>query len=541
MILLFSFLPNTANGEENSERVIITFNETINQTILADPQIEVHHLFDQFHAVSATIPTTYRQELLKDNSVKMIEPDPVVMTNMQKVSWGIETVHAHEAHASGFTGKGVKIGILDSGIYMKHPDLAIAGGTSFIEESPTYHDEEGHGTHVAGIIAALDNNIGAVGVAPDAEIYAIKVIGADGLGNHSDVVAGIQWAMDHRLDMINLSITTAQKSTLMERVFEEAYGKGLLIIAAAGNTSSPSASFVDVLYPSRFPTVIAVGSINSQQQKSSFSYYGPSLEFVAPGENIYSTYTPDNNHQLYAYGSGTSMATPFVTGVAALYKEAYPKLSNKEIRSLMQTSTIDLGVKGRDPLFGYGLIQAPTKTTTTAFPDVKKGAWYDEEINYLYNEGIVSGYENGYFYPNRQVTRAEAITMIGRALQLDETKQPTPYVDVSKDHFASGFITSATKQTIITGFPNNEFKPNAPIIRGDVAVMIHKALPLQSAATEPFSDVNEGRYYDEAIHFLKGANITNGYPDGTYRPLTNITRAEFSVMLVKALQAPKKQ
>lgn len=535
--LLFIFIPNSVSANDSSERVFITFNETINQTVLENQEVELHHVFKQYNAVSATIPSSLKLKLSHDPSVKRIESDPIVTSTMQRENWGLKTVLARDAHANNLTGKGVKIGVIDSGIYLNHPDLEVAGGVSFVEKERTYNDRDGHGTHVAGIIGALNNEIGTVGVAPDAELYAIKVIGANGVGNQSDVVKGIEWALNKHLHIVNLSITTTQYSTIMERIFHDAYEKGLLMISAAGNTETALPSSVNVLYPGRFPSVISVGSINTLYKKSWFSYFGQSLEFVAPGEDIYSTYVPRNKNELYASASGTSMAAPYVTGVAALYKEAYPMLNNKGIRELMQETAHDLGATGKDPIYGYGLVQAPTQLNFRPFPDLKKGSWYEAEVTELYNEGIVTGYEDGYFYPKHNVTRAAAITMIGRALGLDGEKQATRYKDVPADHFASGYIASATNKQIITGLPNNEFRPSAPITRADVAVMLERAFVIEEKKTTPFRDVDKEKYFAHAVHLLKGADITTGYLDGTYRPLNNITRAEFSVMLMRALNS----
>lgn len=541
------FESDSVTSSTLTERVIITFQNKINHQLLTDPAIEIHHEFEQFHTVSATIPTEQRKRLEKHETVASVAADPVVTTNLQSTgtetrldfttsqlaNWGIQSVLADDAHAFGLTGKGVKIGVIDSGIYMDHPDLHIAGGVSFIPDSPTFNDDVGHGTHVAGIISALDNDFGAIGVAPDAELYAIKVMDKHGYGNQSDVAAGIEWAIAHDLDMINLSITSSQQSVILEKMIEKAANHGILLIAAAGNIKKHPQSYADVLYPARLASVIAVGSTNSKNHLSIFSYIGPSLELVAPGESIYSTYLPVGGREPFIYADGTSMAAPFVTGVAALYKEAYPNLPNKELRNLLQTTARDLGKPGKDLIFGYGLVQAPMIKNTTKFPDVKKDIWYESAITSLYNEGIIAGYEDGKFYPDRPVTRAEAITMIGKALQLDGAKQTTRFKDVAEQHFASGYIMSATKEKIITGFPGNVFKPNIPITRADVAVMLQNAFVLETEQTTPFKDVADGKYFTKSIQTLKDAQIANGYPDGTYRPYTNITRAEYAVLLSK--------
>lgn len=538
LLAFLSFLPIETFAQENDqERIIVTFNESINDELLNNEGIEIHHTFPNYNAAAVTVTAEVKQQLQENHNVKAIELDAIVSANAQVVDWGFTEVQAANTHQLGFTGKGIKIGIIDSGVDRKHPDLDIAGGISFVGLPNEYHDDNGHGTHVAGIIAARDNDIGIIGVAPEAELYAIKVMGNDGLGNNSDVVKGIEWAIENKLDIINLSLTTEQKSVIMELALHNAYEKGIIIVGAAGNNEKEFMKPVDVLYPARFPTVIAVGAVNKNNEKTSFSYYGKSLEFVAPGKEINSTYikNPENNTR-YETSSGTSMAAPFVSGIAALYKEAYPMLDNKKIRSLMQADTIDLGAPGKDPLFGYGLVQAPQRLIEIAFPDIEFDSWSEEAIMTLYKEGIISGYPNGYFYPNKEITRAEAITMISRALNIEGTPQSTIFKDVSQAHYASGYIALASERGIIAGYPDGNFGPNDQIIRADTAVMLVKAFNFARVTTPPFPDVNEGLYYSEAIHILKGAKIATGFPDGSYQPTKRITRAEFAVLLAKASQ-----
>ncbi|KAB2336753.1 S8 family serine peptidase [Cytobacillus depressus] len=538
--VLFLFLfPFKVDGEELTERVIVTFNEQVDQQIVEKYALDVHYVFANLSAVSMTIADSQKQALLAENKIKRVEDDSKVQTNGQIVDWSYEKVQAQKSKSLGLTGKGVKIGIIDTGVSTSHPDLKVAGGVSFVESSPFYNDDEGHGTHVAGIIAALDNEIGSVGLAPDAEIYAIKTLNSYGEGNQSDVIAGIEWAIQHRMDIVNLSFTAPEGSLLLNEAIRKAYNSGMILVAASGNSVQPLTVGTDVLFPARYPEVIAVGAIGDNNELTAFSYFGKGLEFVAPGMRVYSTYNGyvDGVFREYAYMSGTSMAAPFVTGVAALYKEAYPTLSNHNIRLLMQQSALDLGEPGRDNLYGYGLVQAldTLEKSEVTFPDIAKTAYYKEEIAYLLEHEIITGYPDGRFYPNAAVTRAEAITMIGKALGMAGEIQPTSFSDVPKGNFASGYIRNAADAQIVTGFPDGTFKPKAAIIRGDVAVMLQKAFGYDPGLESAFTDVEAAKYYSPAVNSLKAERITTGYPDGTYKPTINITRADFSVLLARAL------
>lgn len=527
MFLSVPLYPSAA--EEPTERILIMFKGSIDEQLLQQESIEINHVFESLSAVSATVPFSSIERLKNQPNIIKIEQDHEVVVNEQVENWGYDHVLAEQANTNGWTGKGVKVGIIDTGIRTDHPDLRVAGGISFVENSISYEDDEGHGTHVAGIIGALDNEIGTVGAAPESELYAIKSLNNEGNGNLSDVIAGIDWAIQNNLDVINLSLTSDTGSYFLELVLEEAYNRGILVIAASGNAYTALPSNVDVLYPARYGSVIAVGAVNSSNKKSTFSYFGPSLEFVAPGESIYSTFTqPD-----YEYRYGTSMAAPYVSGIMALYIQAYPELTNKEIRQIAQGTAYDLGDPGKDNSYGYGLIQAPVGQSV--FVDVSINQWYADEISYLYEKGIVTGYDNLKFRPNQPVTRAEAITMIGRALGYDVIKSVTRYPDVSSDFYASGYIEKASEEQIINGFPNGTFQPNTSIIRGDVAVMLQRAYRYTASITNGFSDVQYNMYYSEPIYALLSNQISEGYPNKTFGPQKSITRAEFSVFLARVL------
>ena len=531
VVLLFPF---KVNGEELTERVIISFQDEIDQELLKDPSIEIHHIFEEYDAVSVTIPTSMKDNLKAHSSIRFIEEDPEVKTTSQMVSWGYQTLAVEKAVHAGLTGKGVRIGILDTGVRLDHPDLHLSGGASFVQGITSPNDDNGHGTHVAGIIAAKNNEIGSVGVAPDAQIYGVKVLDSNGEGNQSDVVAGINWALEQDLDIINLSITSPSGSLLLEETLQKAYDHGMLIIAASGNFPSSLNEKIDVLYPARYPTVIAVGSVNEDLVLSPFSYYGSDLEFVAPGEKIYSTINGSGN-EAYGYSTGTSMAAPFVTGMAALYKQSYPELSPTALRTYMQKSALDLGDKGKDSKYGYGLVQPPTNKEVNIFPDVPEDSWYEIEVNDMFLKGIISGYRDGNFYPKHTITRAEAVAMIGRAKKLSGQKSTTSFSDVPYDHFASGYINRAVEEGIISGYPDKTFQPGSKIIRGDVAVILQQTFDLPDSGISVFSDVDaENRYYN-SVNSLAALNITKGHPDGTFKPYLNITRAEFSVLLSKTI------
>lgn len=169
-------------------------------------------------------------------------------------------------------------------------------------------------------------------------------------------------------------------------------------------------------------------------------------------------------------------------------------------------------------------------------PDLpKKHAFYDE-MTYLMEKGVVSGYSDGTVRPDVEVTRAQAAVMIGRLKGFDGTKGPTPFKDVSSAHYASGYIAEAAEAGYLKGYGDGTFRPNAPIIRGDMALIVERVFDLSFTFNSSFKDVGPNAVYSEAISKILAANITVGYPDNTFRPRQAVTRGQFSAFLARALE-----
>jgi hypothetical protein len=277
--------------------------------------------------------------------------------------WGINAVKAPEAWAKGFTGKGIVVAVIDTGVDYKHPDLdaniwvnkgEIAGngidddsngyiddanGWDFVDGDNDAMDLNGHGTHVAGTIAAEKNDFGVTGVAYDAKIMPVRVLDAGGSGSWSNIAAGIKYAADNGADVINLSLGGGYSSEIKDAV-EYATAKGAVVVMAAGNESGSQPGF-----PANLAKQwgIAVGAVDSNNKMADFSNRAGSTQLdyvVAPGVNVYST-TPDNTYSSF---NGTSMATPHVAGVAALILSANPKLTPAEVESLLTQTANPTGI-----------------------------------------------------------------------------------------------------------------------------------------------------------------------------------------------------
>ncbi len=279
--------------------------------------------------VSTTTSTTQAAPTTTTAPVPSEAEAPVgvqVSTNDPRYSeqYGLPQSGFPGAWSAGYDGTGMVIAVVDTGVQADHPDLSghVLSGYDFVcGKAGTSVDPHGHGTHVSGIAAARDNSTLGLGGAPDARILPVRVLGSSGSGSTADVAAGINWAVDHGADVINLSLGGGS-ALAMQSAVENAESEGVVVVAAAGNGSTSSK-----LYPAGFDDdVIAVGaSIKSQSSppydppytKASYSNYGSWVDIGAPGSSVYSTYKGAAFQSL----SGTSMATPFVTAAAALVLE----------------------------------------------------------------------------------------------------------------------------------------------------------------------------------------------------------------------------
>jgi len=271
----------------------------------------------------------------------------------QVLPWGVDRIGAELVH-SWNKGQGVKVAILDTGIDLDHPDLRVAGDVTFVPGTTSGDDDNGHGTLVAGITAALDNSIGTVGIAPEVELYAVKVLDKNGIGTMSSLRRGIEWAIENDMQVINMSFgVDAKLGHEFRRVLKEAYRAGIVIVAAAGNDGTAEGEGDTMWAPAKYKQVIAVGAIDEADNRCSLSSTGDTLELVAPGVNIHSTRKGGG----YANLNATSAASPHVAGVVALLI-ASGVTDNVEVRQILQGTAEDLGTSGWDSQYGHGLVNA---------------------------------------------------------------------------------------------------------------------------------------------------------------------------------------
>lgn len=297
--------------------------------------------------------------------------EAVYTAKSQLVDWGL-TLLGIPTYWKQTRGKGVKVAILDTGIAPNHPDLTNAwrDARDFAGSQYGASDAQGHGTHCAGIIAARDDAGGVIGVAPECDLYVGKVLGDNGSGDVSAVVAGIRWAIDKKVDVLSMSLGSSAGDEQLEGAIKAALAAGIVVVAAAGN-EGPSLDTIG--YPAKYDGVISVGAIDRQRRVTNFSSRGKRVDICAPGDQITSCWPPSALAKL----SGTSMATPFVAGVVALCvaqhkltapKDA-PRLTPAQMLDLVRKTAVDLGAPGFDTTAGFGLIDPGALLAASSPPD----------------------------------------------------------------------------------------------------------------------------------------------------------------------------
>lgn len=247
---------------------------------------------------------------------------------------------------------GILVAVLDTGVDASHPDLSgrVMRGADMVGSSGRGdRDPNGHGTHVAGIVAAVaGNGLGVAGFAHGVDILPVRVLGSDGFGDDSDLARGIVWAVDNGADIINMSVGGAEDMGLLRAAVDYANERGVLLVASAGNDAlwgnAPS-------YPAAYPGVVAVAATSPGDMRAMFSNTGSYVELAAPGVSILSTWPGGR----YIYSSGTSMSAPYVSAAAALVMSTTGARGHA-LRSSLAASAVDLGRPGRDEEFGFGLV-----------------------------------------------------------------------------------------------------------------------------------------------------------------------------------------
>lgn len=382
----------TENSSADFQDVIVRFKDKPGQAELhAFKGLggDVSNVFTIIPAISGRLPAKAIEALKNNPQVEVVELDYTVQAleyspeNELGNSWGADHINADAALESGYSGEGVKVAVLDSGVNFNHYDLqdnfdfsATELGYDFVSDDFFPEDVYGHGTHVAGILAAANNGFGVVGVAPNAQIVALRVLDDNGEGTASRIIEALQWIQNYNavhpdspIRITNNSYGTGSNSSQLEAAFDVLASSGVLHIGSAGNDGSVAGNGNNVGYPARYESVVAVVALDKNNLRASFSSTGSDVEIAAPGVAVLSTWKDSTNFagpqpfsfagyagEYFIEANGTSMASPHVAGVAALLMASNPSYTAEAVRNKMNDTALDLGEIGRDKLYGYGLV-----------------------------------------------------------------------------------------------------------------------------------------------------------------------------------------
>jgi len=344
--------------EKDTSRQVLSIGKTLTKEEIANIEDEYSVTFttdtpkNGIYVINTTDETNTKT--LTEDLNATVETDIPVKMSADKVDWGITRIGADKIWDKS-TGSGIKVAVIDTGVDLLHTDLSanISTGYDFVNNDASPMDDNGHGTHVAGIIASVQNGIGVIGAANTAKIMPVKVLNNQGYGYLSDVAKGIYYAADNGARVINLSLGAPSDSLTLKAAVDYAVKKGVVIAAAAGNDSGQTCS-----YPAAYASVICVVATDSYNKLASFSNIGG--ELAAPGVYNYSTY-PGN---LYKYMSGTSMSTPHVAGSVAVVMSLCKDCTSTQVKDILHNTAVDLGVTGKDSIFGYGLVDLVAAVTS---------------------------------------------------------------------------------------------------------------------------------------------------------------------------------
>ncbi|KQL49012.1 peptidase S8 [Brevibacillus choshinensis] len=327
--------------------------------MVASLDAKIKRDFDKFIIIKSRSLSTKQlmKKLAEHPDSVFAEPNFLLLPNRKpndpyysEYQWNLPLIGMEQSWDVSEGSSDVVVAVVDTGVDMGHPEFKgkLVEGYNVLNDTNKPQDDNGHGTHVSGIIAAKTNNKdGIAGMTWKSKLMPIKAIGADGSGSAVDIAQGIYWATDHGADVINLSVGNYTSSAALKEACRYAYENNVVLVAASGNDASDQPS-----YPAAYEEVLSVAAVDHLKERADFSNFGDYVDVAAPGVDIPSTYIYSD----YASLSGTSMACPHVAALAALVRSVHPDMKTHDVMELIRKSALDLGPPGHDQLYGYGMI-----------------------------------------------------------------------------------------------------------------------------------------------------------------------------------------
>lgn len=465
----------------------------------------------------------------------------------------------------------VVVAVVDSGVDATHPDLqdvVLDGYDAFTHQTLGKEDPltpcpgassecRGHGTHVAGVIAALvGNNIGIAGLARGARILPVRVLDPAGFGDSSDVADGIIFAVEHGASVINLSLGSTEESELVEFAVAYATRRGALVVAAAGNIGPHS----PVIHPAADPWTVAVGAVDRDDRVADFSGHGAWVDLVAPGIDIWST-RPISGSVAYASDSGTSMSTPYVSAAAALLQSRYPSLPPARVAAHLRRTADDLAPAGRDPASGDGVVSPfdavtralqaepvcdPLRVPPSDFSDAV-GSSHRPAIDCAVWFSVAQGISRIRYAPSNQVTRAQMASFIARMLTRSGVQLPSgssqQFADVPPSNVHRDAINRLAAAGIVQG-QGATYAPNRVVTRDQMASFLVRSYDYAQGQVGRFSlpPANRqfldtaGNVHESNINKAAVAGFANGVGTGQYAPRSGVRRDQMATFVVRTME-----
>lgn len=374
---------DTSASESEYKDVMVVYSNDAGKEQTMKLATSIENDFDQLKIVQGNFTPSNLVRLKQSKGIQVIEKNPTILktrgTSLSSITplANMRMMGVQNAWKQDITGEGVRVAIFDTGV-ADIPALANVKKYSFVEDDDSTPEDEslptdfdGHGTAVAGLIAGQVSKRLAdgylVGVAPDVDLYSVKVFDNDG-AKMETILKAIEWAIKNHIDIINMSLGTPKDDQILYQAMKRAYEAGITLVAAAGNEGN----LLPVQYPANYKEVIAISSIDNNRSIWRKSNTGKQIEYTAPGVDI-NVINPNGS---IVKMTGTSISTPHVTGMIALLKQQYPTYTTSELRSVLRNYAIDLGDTGRDSLYGYGLlnttIRNPSNVSKLSALSIKK-------------------------------------------------------------------------------------------------------------------------------------------------------------------------
>ena len=473
--------------------------------------------------------------------------------------WDLAMTGADAALRQGYRGKGVRIGVIDSGI-SPHPDLAdkLADGHNYIADAVDPDDTSdayGHGTRVAGVIAAA---------APEAEIVPLKITNS-GSVNVTQLCSAIYGGIDeYGCDVLNLSLGVPYERDSLREAIEYAAEKGVIVVAATGNDGTG-----ELYYPAAYAGVIGVTAVDSSGTLSVRSNHNKSVMIAAPGVNIRTT----GHRGGYVTESGCSYAVPYVSAAAAILKGIDRSLTDADIRRILTETAADRGLRGFDEYYGYGILDiagclnavSERKTASAApaaasaytdcrrdgscpmarFSDLDRSAWYHDGIHYALSHGIMNGVGAGRFDPDAPASRAMIVTILWRWAGEPAGASRMTFADVSAGAWYAKAVRWAVSAGIAEGYSAGRFGPDRAVSREQLSVMLYRYAKYRGEDAAAGRADSLARYTDagavsdwavSAMRWAVDAGLIGGVSDSRLSPGSTAGRAQTAVILMRYTQ-----